>query len=474
MMKARCPSSGVWDYSFDPTAAEAVPELATRLRNSQPAWQSAGLEGRVAVLGQFAEQLRHRRDAIEAALAADTGRQPLSTIETDGLFQKIERDSAKAVALLENRRRQRERIEPFTAEPMLTPYPLVGNITPWNFPVSLSFLDTLQALLMGCAVIVKPSEVTPRFVEPIADAISATAGLCDVFAFVRGGPEVGQALIHTVDYICFTGSAETGRKVFAEAGKAFIPSSMELGGKDPAIVLDDADIERTAASVMLGAVLASGQICTSLERIYVHRRVHDPFVAALKRCAARCTLSCDDPAGILVPFIHAPQADVFTAHVADATASGADLVCGGDVIDRGGLWPTATVLTNVTHEMRVMREESFAPILPVMAFDTDEEAIALANDSRYGLSAVIYAQDTSRARKIGRRIRCGATSLNMSRAHIRMRGFQQQPFGASGIGASRVGDSGLLRFCRQSALISGEEDDAATLEHAQISAAFGS
>ena len=473
-MKARCPSSGVWDYSFDPIAAEALPELATRLRASQPAWQSQGLEGRIPVLRRFAEQLRHRRDAIEAALVADTGRQPLSTIETDGLFQKIERDSAKAAALLESRRRQRETMEPFTAEPVLTPYPLVGVISPWNFPVSLSFLDTFQALLMGCAVIVKPSEVTPRFVAPIAEAISATAGLREVFAFVRGGPEVGQALIHTVDYICFTGSVATGRKVFAEAGKAFIPASMELGGKDPAIVLDDADIERTAASVMLGATLASGQICTSLERVYVHRSVHDPFVAALKRYAGRCKLSCDDPVGVLVPFIHAPQAEVFKAHVADATAHGADLICGGDIVERGGLWPTATVLTNVTHQMRVMREESFAPILPVMAFDTDEQAIALANDSRYGLSAVIYGRDTSRARRIGRRITCGATSLNMSRAHIRLRRFEQQPFGASGIGASRVGDSGFLRFCRQSALIRGEQDDVATVERAQIDAAFGS
>lgn len=408
---------------------------------------------RVDVLREFLSEVDARYDVLLGALAADTGRLRLSEVELAGIRQKVDREAATATRLLDQWAADQARLGAYRTTRLIEPYPLVGNISPWNFPVTLSFLDSIPALLMGCAVIVKPSEVTPRFTVPMRDAIEATPMLRDVFAFVPGGADTGQALIERVDFLCFTGSVETGKRVYRAAADRFIPVGLELGGKDPAIVLPDADPERTAESLIIGAAVASGQICTSLERFYVAEEIHDELVEALCEVAPRARMTCDDDDGLLTPFIHAPQADIYSEQIADAVSRGASLNAGGSVIDRGGLWPEIAVLTGVDHEARVMREESFAPILPVMPFAGDDEAVELANDSYYGLSAVVYGRDLDRASRIGSRLRCGAVSLNRSRAHILMRQYEQEPHGLSGLGRSRVGVDGLTRFVRRSAQV---------------------
>lgn len=472
--KARNPASGVEDYQFEGFNPAALNEIAMQMRRGQKVWSTHSVQQRVEVLKHFAEQLKQREPQLIGALSADTGRVALSRTEVAGIYQKIARDSAAAVRHVEQYLSETDRAGSLTARRLAEPYQLVGNITPWNFPVSLSFLDTFQALLMGSAVLVKPSEITPRFVDPVSAAIMATPLLRDVFKFVRGGGDIGAALIDCVDYVCFTGSVVTGKKVYATAGKRFIPASMELGGKDPAIVLDDVDIERAAASVLLGATIASGQICTSIERVYVARSVYTDYMDATAALAKKAEPTFTSENALLTPFIHAPQADVFLSHIEEAKAQGATVLAGGDLIRHGGLWPTATVLGDVSHDMQVMREETFAPIVPVMPFDDDEESIHLANDSDYGLSAVVYGRDLERASRVASRIRCGAASINMSRAHIRMRKFEQEPYGVSGIGKSRIGADGLLRFCRKRCVIEGGFDDMAEAEETQIDTAFGS
>lgn len=421
---------------------------------------------RVGVLREFLNEVDARHDALLGALTADTGRLRLSEVELAGIRQKIERDGANASRLFDRWAADQAVLGAYKATRLIEPYPLVGNISPWNFPVSLSFLDSIPALLMGCAVIVKPSEVTPRFTAPIQDAIEATPGLRDVFAFVRGGADTGQALLERVDFLCFTGSVATGKRVYRAAADRFIPVGLELGGKDPAIVLPDADAGRTAESLILGAAVASGQICTSLERIFVAEERHDELVEALCDVAMRARMTCDDDDGLLTPFIHAPQADIYSGQIADAVARGATLNAGGTVMERGGLWPEIAVLTEVDRAARVMREESFAPILPIVPFASDEEAVELANDSSYGLSAAVYGRDLERASRIGSRLHCGAVSLNRSRAHIVMRQYEQEPHGLSGLGRSRVGVDGLSRFVRRSALAAASFGDMAEEEGA--------
>ncbi len=449
----RNPATGEIDFEFEPTTAEALEQSSKRLRAGQRTWHRMAIAERVDVLREFLSEVDKRYDALFSALAADTGRLRLSETELAGIRHKVERDGAAAGRLVDQWAADEACLGAYRSMRLIEPYALVGNISPWNFPVTLSFLDSIPALLMGCAVIVKPSEVTPRFAGPMRDAVQATPVLRDVFDFVLGGADTGRALIDRVDFLCFTGSVDTGKRVYRAAAERFIPVGLEMGGKDAAIVLPDVDIERTAESLIVGAAVASGQICTSLERFYVAEEIHDELVEALREVATRARMTCDDDDGLLTPFIHAPQADIYSGQIADAVSRGATLHAGGKVVDRGGLWPEIAVLSRVDHEAQVMREESFAPILPVMPFTDDDQAVELANNSCYGLSAAVYGRDLERAARIGSRLRCGAVSLNRSRAHIVMRQYEQEPHGLSGLGRSRVGVDGLNRFVRRSAQV---------------------
>ena len=471
-LTATNPRTGIADYRCPATSRDELAAIAGRLRRGQASWAKLSVRDRGQALAEFGEQILERRNELLERLASDTGRLPLSRVEIDGIGHKIERDTRRAVEVFDSADGARSVSGPLSAHRLVEPYPLVGNITPWNFPVSLAFLDSLQALLAGSAVIVKPSEVTPRFIQPVQDAIEATPLVRDVFAFIAGDGATGAALVDEVDYICFTGSVATGQNVYAAAGARFIPASMELGGKDPAIVLDDVDVERAAASVLYGAILASGQICTSIERVYVDRTIHREFTDTIVALAERARTNIDDESGILVPFIHRPQADIFRRHVDDARSRGGRIVHGGQTQGDGGVWPSATVIDEANGDMLTMSEEAFSPIVPIQAFETDEQAIRLANDTRYGLSAVVYGRDLERASRVASAIRCGAASVNLSRAHIRMRAFEQETFGKSGIGKNRIGDDGFTRFCRRHALITGDFDEMAALEAEQVDAAF--
>jgi acyl-CoA reductase-like NAD-dependent aldehyde dehydrogenase len=329
-------------------------------------------------------------------------------------------------------------------------------ISPWNFPLTLALIDAIPALLAGCAVLLKPSEVTPRFVEPLRKSIVAVPELAAVCDVVVGDGRTGSALIGLVDLVCFTGSVKTGRAVGRSAAEHFIPAFLELGGKDPVIVTETADLELATDVVLRASVLATGQACQSLERVYVHDSLYDRFVARLVEKAGAVPINYPDiHSGIVGPLIFDRQADIIAGQIDDALRHGAKVLCGGrvEIHGGGGRWIRPTVVVDVNHSMQLMTEETFGPVMPVMRFHSIDEAVELANFGVYGLSAAVIAGTLEEAEAIARRIDAGAVSLNDGSLTGVMHEAEKNSFKCSGLGGSRMGAAGLTRFFRKKALI---------------------
>ena len=453
-LSVRNPRTGEHDHHIGVADAAALTPIADALRTRQPAWRAAGVAARIEVLKEFRDRLLADAEAVVAALSADTGRHALARGELAGLAGSIDRWCQLAPALLEETERPSQVLPHVGIRPQWVPYPLVGAISPWNFPLLLSFIDVTPALLAGCSAIIKPSEVTPRFAEPVAEIVAGIPELQDVLAFATGDGRTGAALIDLVDAVAFTGSVATGRKVAAAAARAFIPAFLELGGKDAAIVLDGADIDRASTAILRASVAATGQACQSLERVYVARSLAPGFLERLTEKAKNTPLSYPDPnSGIVGPLIFEKQAAIIAEHITDAVDKGATIECGGDIKNLdGGLWIEPTVLANVTHDMRIMREETFGPVMPVMVFDGEDDAVRLANDSDYGLSGAVFGATEADAIRVGERLAAGGISINDAGMTTMIFEAQKSAFGLSGMGQSRMGPSGLTRFFRQKAL----------------------
>jgi len=453
-LQARDPRTGELDYSFEAVSRGDIERAANRLRAAGQDWQKLGLEGRMAKLGALADAIGCHRTAIAERLSVDTGRRKIAGREVDGAVGAIRGWVAQAPHLLPEGWTDGRMNPAIRHAPQFVPYSLVGVISPWNFPLTLSMIDTIPALLAGATVMVKASEVTPRFVEPLMAAIE-DAGLQDVLTFVQGAGPTGADLIDHVDAVCFTGSVATGRKVAAAAAGNMIPAFLELGGKDPLIILESADIDLASDAALRGSVLSTGQACQSIERIYVARMIHDAFLAKLVAKAKAVRLNWPDiGAGDIGPIIFADQAEILQRHIDDAVAKGAKVLTGGNIETHGGgRWLEPTVLSNVTHDMVVMREETFGPVLPVMAFDTASDATALANDTEFGLSAAVFAGTLDEAEAVGREIEAGGVSLNDAALTALFHEAEKHSFKLSGMGGSRMGPAGFQRFLRRKALI---------------------
>ena len=453
-LTARDPRTGAHDFTFSATSPEEMTKTAERMRVAQKDWAGLPISERAARLERFADALHAHRPAISTALEIDTGRRRIAGIEVDGVIGSIMGWNMQAPGLLPEGWTDGRNNPAFRHAPQFVPYPLVGVISPWNFPLTLSMIDTIPALLAGCAVMIKPSEVTPRFVEPVLAAI-ADAGLTDILTFVQGDGQTGAALVEASDAICFTGSVATGRKVAAGCAARFIPAFLELGGKDPLIVTASADIELATDAALRGSVLATGQACQSIERIYVEAGLAEAFTARLAEKAEAVKLNWPDiTRGNIGPIIFDKQADILRDQIEDAKAKGARVLSGGQIETHGGgLWLRPTVLAGVTHEMKVMRKETFGPVMPVMSYDSEAEAIALANDTEYGLSAGVISGSLEEAERIGRQIEAGAVSLNDAALTSVFHEAEKHAFKHSGLGGSRMGPAGFQRFLRRKALI---------------------
>jgi succinate-semialdehyde dehydrogenase / glutarate-semialdehyde dehydrogenase len=467
----RNPRTGQIDMSFRPHTSDEVREKAARLRANQMRWAARPVSERVAIMERWAGLLAANAQPLGEADGADTGGCHTSRFVAFIAMSIVKGwcEDAEAALTRAEVSGQSVSMPDVAIKSQLVPYPLAGVISPWNAPMMLSLLDAVPALFAGAAVLLKPSEVTPRFIEPLFATVAKVPELAEVFDYVLGDGRTGQDVIANVDIVCVTGSVPTGRKVAMACAERLIPCFLELGGKDPVIVTETADIGRAVASVLRGGVYATGQVCYSIERVYVHDAIHDAFVAALAEEAAKVELNDRDPLkGHIGPFIFARQPEIVRRHLDDAVDKGATIVTGGEVETLGGgFYMRPTIVTGVDHSMDIMREETFGPTLPVMRYHDIDEAVALANDTQFGLTASVIAGTPEEAEPIARRINAGSVFIQdtfLTFAKMRMIGTHS--FGVSGLGGSRPGPESILRFIRRKALMTNHGEPASILQDA--------
>ena len=455
-LPVRNPRTGEWDHEIPVTSPEDIASITTALRAAQAQWVAMGASGRAACLNRFADAVMAEVGPLGQALSVDTGRSTFAHFEAMKSVELIRMWAERAGPILDELAGagQSGQVPAVHYQHRLIPYQVVAVISPWNVPLLLAMIDSLAALSAGCSVLLKPSEVTPRFIEPLQRALDAVPELAAVLRIVTGGPETGKAMIEQVDAVCFTGSVKTGRQVSQQAAACFIPAFLELGGKDPAIVLPDADIPLAARAIIRSAIGMTGQACQSLERIYCHESIAEPLteelLAQLKVLSLTCT---EDGAGDIAPLIFERQVETIQAQVDDALEKGATCLLGGEPVQAGGIWYPPTLLTNVTHDMLIMQEETFGPVIPVVIYGDVEEAVALANDSTFGLSAAVFSADADAAKAVAERLQVGAISINDASLTGIVNDVEKNSFRFSGMGGSRMGPAGLTRFLRKRALL---------------------
>ncbi len=455
--RVRNPWTGELDYEFEEPPQSVLDAECERLHAAQQRWFTQGLGFRIEQLNRFRQSLETYRDAIVRCLEEDTGRIEIAALEFAMLLDLIDRICTGAGEVLSETGAGTTGVENVSARQQRVPYGLMLNIAPWNFPLILSFLDVIPALVSGNSALIKPSEVTPRWVDPVRKAIAEVDELASVLGILVGTGATGARLIEQADVLSFTGSVKTGRIVAEAAAKQFIPSFSELGGKDPAIVLKSADIDTAAATILYSSISSTGQACQSLERVYVDQEIMPEFVERLVENAAQTSINYPNKAdGIIGPFIFVKQPETVKAHLDDALAKGATLHCGGEFIDHGGIWLEATILTGVDHSMLVMTDETFGPVVPVMGFSGAEQAIQLANDTKYGLSASVFAGTVEEGAEVARRVNAGAVSVNDASLTARIHNTSHESFGFSGLGRSRFGPEGIARYTREKAIFQNE------------------
>ncbi|HWZ78541.1 MAG TPA: aldehyde dehydrogenase family protein, partial [Candidatus Sulfotelmatobacter sp.] len=394
------PATGEVLRELDCAVETEVAAAVERGHIAQTAWSDLGLQHHIAVLRQFQRKLCARKSEVAAAITREVGKPLAEALVTEVL---VVLDTARflidnAFSLL--------RDEPVPHGNLVTklkrgwlvrePRGVIGIISPWNYPFSIPATETLAALVAGNAVVLKPSELTPLVALELASLLHAAGVPEDVFQVVVGEGPAGAALVHSpINKLVFTGSVTTGKRIAAAAADRLLPVVLELGGKDPMLVLDDADVDVASSAAVWGAFVNAGQACLSVERCYVHRSLYESFAQA---CAAKTKKlrvgNGMDPHTDVGPMIQGRQVRIVESHVEDAKSRGARVLTGGARLpELGPNYYAPTVLADVTHDMRIMREETFGPVLPVMACDDVDEAVHLANDSEYGLAASVWTRD---------------------------------------------------------------------------------
>ncbi|WP_235838059.1 aldehyde dehydrogenase family protein [Chitinasiproducens palmae] len=458
-MAVRNPRTGEQDYRFEAASAEQVREVVGAARRAQRTWAAGGIEHRNRALLAWADQLeKHGADIVDA-LSVDTGRQRISHEELGAIVHFLHGFCAAAPDVLATPFRKLPDHPDVVFKVTYVPYGVVGVISPWNFPLVLSFIDAIPALVAGAAVVIKPSEVTPRFVEPLRRSLAAVPELAGIVNLVQGGAETGQAVVAASDAVVFTGSVPTGRKIAVAAAQAFIPAFLELGGKDAAVVLAGSDVARAATSILRSALYNSGQVCYAIERVYAHASLYDALVAELVSQAStlRRSVAAGD-GGHYGPMIFDRQGAIIDAQLDDAVAKGAKIVLGGNSEVRdGAVWVDPTIVTEVDHSMTLMTEETFGPVVPVMRFTDDDEAERLMNDSIFGLSGAVFGPDTHTAGDFATRMEAGGVSINDTELpRVMMFDGEKTAFKQSGMGGSRYGATSIMRYVRKRALLANE------------------
>jgi acyl-CoA reductase-like NAD-dependent aldehyde dehydrogenase len=452
------PATGQVITSVPDMGPDEVKRMAELARAAQPAWAALGFEARAKIMYRMRTWLVENRERVARAVVEETGKTPEDARLADVL---VVLDALGFWAKHAPKYLADERVRSFSPFVLgkkmyvrYKPHPLVGVIGPWNYPVANCFGDAIPALMAGCAVILKPSEVTPLSSLLIEEGMKES-GLPDgVLQVATGRGPTGAALIAEADMIAFTGSVATGRKVGAACAESLTPFSLELGGKDPMIVLRDADLERAANAAVYWAYANGGQICQAVERVYVEEPVYDDFVSRVveKTKALRQGAPGDFGDVDIGAVTFAPQVDIIRDHLEDAVARGARVLTGGKPKDGPGRFFEPTVVTEVDHTMKLMTDETFGPILPVMKVSDEEEAVQMANDSRYGLNSSVWTKDIAKGMRIAERVEAGNTCVNDALANY---GAHQLPFGGvkeSGIGV-RHSARGIQKYCSSHSIL---------------------
>jgi acyl-CoA reductase-like NAD-dependent aldehyde dehydrogenase len=391
-------------------------QKATAARAAQRAWAKTSLEQRLAMVRRFGELLQSRLERLAQTLTAEVGK-PIRQSRNELAAMQGRIDfflQHTAAALADEVVHLSDGPPPLEERIRYEPLGVVASISAWNYPYFVGSNVYLPALLAGNAVLYKPSEYATLSGLSVADLLHEAGVPKDIFQTIVGAGDTGRALLEQeVDGVCFTGSYATGRKIAEAAARRLLRVQLELGGKDPAYVCDDVDVAGAAAAVAEGAFYNAGQSCCAVERVYVHRKIARDFEAAFLEAARALVIGNPaDERTDVGPLARKAQLDVLEAQIADAVAKGAKLELGGRRCTGRGYYYEPTVLTGVNHGMSLMRDESFGPIIGIQEVVDDREAIALMNDTEYGLTAAVYTRDRSRAERILAEVNAGSAYWN--------------------------------------------------------------
>ena len=452
------PATGEIAGSVPRMLPEDVAPMVARARAIQPAWWALGYEGRAAVLERAQRWTLDNADRLIETIVSETGKtrddaQLAEIGYAAGAFKFWAKNAEKFL----RERRVRTSSPTLIGKKALVRYRprgVVGVIGPWNYPLVNSFGDCIPALAAGNAVILKPSEITPLTSLLMAECLADCGAPDGIFQVLTGLGDTGAELIDHVDFVMFTGSTATGRKVAERAAKTLTPVGLELGGKDPMIVLADANLERAANAAAYYSMQNGGQTCISVERVYVEEPIYDDFAKLVTDKVAKLRQGVPRQAGSVdVGAVTFPrQTEIIESHVEDARAKGARVAVGGKRVDGPGNFFEPTVLLDVDHSMDCMTEETFGPTLPVMKVRDAEEALRLANDSSYGLQGSIWTRDTARGEQLAGRLEVGAANVNEHQLNYFALELPMGGWKDSGLG-TRHGAEGIRKYAHQQASV---------------------
>lgn len=412
------PATGEFLSEHPIATSEEVAAAVSRARAAQPAWNALGINRRIAIIRRFQKVLLRDRESLSRKITAEAGKPLAESLLSEVI---VALDAARFCAENAHRALRVEAVH--HGNPVLRkrarlvyePVGVIGIISPWNYPFSTPATETLAALVTGNTVVLKPSELTPTSALELQRMLQEAGVPPEAFALVLGEGPTGAALVESeIDKLIFTGSVATGKRVAEAAALRLLPVVLELGGKDPMLVLDDADIEIASSAAVWGSMMNAGQACLSVERCYVHRKIFDSFVAACAEKILRLKVGNGaDPTTDVGPLITEKQLQIVESQVEDARARGAKILAGGKRLpELGPNFYAPTLITGITNPMRMTCDETFGPVLPVVPFSSDAEAVHLANASEFGLAASVFSKNSVRAEAIARQLHAGAVMVN--------------------------------------------------------------